>query len=136
MASEADLGRGGAAEPMPRTVWFTSTEAGLAKLAEIPADSLFRHESRQEWDAFRSRHPEFAQRREKWFRDATPWIEKGGRRPSPPSSWYDDFPGGRQPWSWRDSLPGSRLGNVLGNYFRLLGLVRRQVRKVRLRGHS
>lgn len=128
---EAHLGRG-AAEPIPRTVWFTSTKAGLERLAEIPPETLFQYHDRQEWQSFVSRHPEFEARREKWLSDTTRWIEKGGRRPSPPSSWYDDFPGGRQPWSWRDSLPGSNLGNLFAELLRL----RRMIRRIRLRGHS
>jgi hypothetical protein len=91
---EADLKRGGDAPPIPRTVWFTSTEAGMTRRAEIAPETLLRYEEQQAWDAFVERHPEFLQKQEQWLEDTVRWSEEGGSgpRPEPPRLEYDDFP--------------------------------------------
>jgi hypothetical protein len=116
---EADLARGGDAEPIARTVWFSSTDAGEEKLASIPAEVLLGYEEKQEWQAFLARHPEFPERQEEWIEASTRWVREGGRRPKPSSMDYDDYPGERRHWAWHDSLPGTRLGNLLGRIYML-----------------
>jgi hypothetical protein len=109
---EADLARGGDAEPIPQTVWFTTTDAGDAKRATIPADVLLDYEERQEWQAFNERHPEYRQKLDAWVEASGRWVREGSRRPTHPRLDYEDYPGPRQA-TLLDPLPGSRLGTFV-----------------------
>jgi len=114
---EADLRRGGDADPTPETVWFTSTEAGEAKLATIPAEVFLGYEDEIKRKAFLSRHPEFPQRQQEWLQAKERWVREGGRMPRPPSTKYPDWPFEQRGWRWYDSLPGSRLGTLIARVF-------------------
>jgi hypothetical protein len=89
---ETELGRGGDAAPLPRTVWFMETEAGEAKLSSIPPELLLRYEDDQKWQAFLDRHPDYPEKAEEWLEAQSLWVRKGGRRPKPPSASYTDWP--------------------------------------------
>lgn len=114
---EADLKRGGDAEPIERTVWFMSTEAGEAKLKRIPTEVSLRYEEDQEWAAFLARHPDFPERQQEWLDASARWVREGGRKPKPPSASYRDWPFPKPRWTVLDSLPGTRLGNFLARLF-------------------
>lgn len=123
---EADLGRGGDAEPIARTVWFKSTTAGEAKLASIPAEVLLRYEEDQEWQAFRDRHPDYDERLQEWLDASGRWVREGGRRPKPPQARYRDWPYPKLRWTLLDSLPGSRLGNLIGRLYEVGARLRKR----------
>lgn len=59
---EANLARGGDAAPSPRTVWFTTTEAGETRLTTIPNETRLDYEERQRMEEFNDRHPEYQQK--------------------------------------------------------------------------
>ena len=90
---EADLARGRDAAPIPRTVWFTATEAGEARLATIPHETRLDYEERQRMEEFNDRHPEYQQKLNEWVEASGTWVRHGGRRPKHPSRDYPDFPG-------------------------------------------
>jgi hypothetical protein len=90
---EADLALGEDAAPTPRTVWFTTTEAGEARLATIPKETLLGYDDRQRWAEFNDRHPDYQEKLSDWLKATDRWVSNGGVRPAHPSKDYPDFPG-------------------------------------------
>jgi hypothetical protein len=129
---EADLARGGDAPPTARTVWFTATDAGKAKLDSIPAETLLGYEEQQEMREFEERHPEYAQKLSEWLEAEQRWVDEGGRRPKPPWFDYEDYPRPTERWRWVDSLPGSRLGNLLGSIYLFGARLKRKAARSRV----
>ena len=83
------------------------------------ARDALEQEERQRMEEFETNHPEYSKKVEDWRQAESRWVSDGGRRPRPPSTEYDDYPGPTRKWTWLDSLVGTRRGYVLARIYLL-----------------
>jgi hypothetical protein len=83
------------------------------------SDFALEQEERQRMEEFEANHPEYREKVADWLEASSRWTEKGGRRPRPPWTEYEDYPNPTRRWTRLDSLTGTRRGYFLARIYAL-----------------